>query len=796
MDHQTFEDLMFTRILLAVAEHCQTSRGRELIVQLRPARRRADAEAEIALVEEARNILDLPEHPSLEGAEDLTGSVQSASKGGVLTAAELMAAARFIRIGEEALTMITCSRLRAPLLASAFSDIRDLSFVAERIENTFDEDGRIRDDASPCLYELREKASRLSRRVKEHIESMLRDSQVKELLQDDYYTLRDGRYVLPVKAEDHRLMSGIIHGTSRTGATFYIEPMAIVEDNNQLKVTLDQIEAEEAAVLADRSALLGRFVREFEELSFAIWRLDTILAKARFARHLRASRPRIGGKDESLSLVDARNPILLLLGREVVPITLSLPHVVSGLVISGPNAGGKSVTLSTIGLCCLMVRHGLLPPVAQQSLIPWYENIYTVMGDPTSMDRAVSTFTGQLIRLSEVFRRNSGRTLVLVDELATGTEPKRGEALAVATVKALVESGAECIVTTHFEALKQLALEDSRFANARVGLDPVKKVPNYRLETGTMGESNPFEIAMSVGFPKTIIETAEALIDQRERKLDEMIIETSRLREELEKRKAELEEEKKKAVSERRRYEKELARLRGEADRLVFEARRDVLQKMKLLEEELAQIAKQARAEKEATKIIVKRAEVREKKTIVRTDMEREMALVEKDFPVEPLPADELKEGARVFVTGLRADGNIVSVAPDGKRVVVQVGQMRMQVKVADLRRPRTPDTFKKPTSTKLTYEDQQRDETTFVRSDRNTVDVRGMRVDDAIMAVEKKLDEALLTNEPVVLIIHGMGTSAIRKAVREYLKTSRYARSFRPGGPGEGGEGVTFVKL
>jgi DNA mismatch repair protein MutS2 len=803
MDPRTLADLLLDRVLLAAADRCQTARGRDLVVELRPLARREDAEAELVLVEEAAGLIQLPDHPSLDGVEDVGPSIESASKGGVLAAGELIATARLLRRGHDALRVLAELRLRAPLLAAAFATVKDLVAVAERIESTFDEEGRVRDDASPRLGELRAKAAQLGRRVKERIESMLRDSQVQDLLQDTYYTLREGRYVLPVKAEDHRLVPGIIHGTSRTGATFFVEPVAIVEDNNQLKVVIDQVESEELAVLSDRSALVGRFARECRDLSSALWRLDSIMARARLARDLGASRPILGGAGDALSLVDARNPVLLLLRRKVVPVSPVLPPAPRGaaLVLSGPNAGGKSVTLSTVGLCCVLVRHGILPPVSAGSVVPWYDRVLTVVGDPTNMDRAVSTFTGQLARLREILDRGPGRTLVLADELATGTEPRRGEALAVAIVRALVDGGAECLVTTHYDALKRLASEDGRFVNARVGLDPKTGLPDYRLETGATGESNPFEVAASVGFPAPVIEAAKALVDTRERRLDELLAETERLKAELATGKAEVDEARRRAQAERKRYEAELARLRSESDRLVYEARREVLQKMKRLEEELDQIARQARAEKEAARVVVRRAEVRERKAAVRQDMDREAALVDRDLPVEPLPATELVAGARVYVFPLRAEGKVVEVAGDGRRATVQVGLLKTAAKLSDLRRPKPASAGKAmprkaPAGPEHEPPAPPPDDAPFVRSDRNTVDVRGMRVDEAIAAVDKMLDDAFLAHEPIVLVVHGMGTSALRKAIRDYLKTSRYVRSSRPGAPGEGGEGVTFVRL
>ncbi len=670
------------------------------------------------------------------------------------------------------------------------------------------------------MAELRSKDVSLGRRVKALVEDLVRDPKTQPLLQDDYYTIREGRYVLPVKAEDHRFIPGIIHGSSQTGQTLFIEPSAIIEDNNQLKVVLESIDVEEHAIRADRSRLLGKYQEDARVLADALWHLDAILGRAELARRTGATRPRIGRPSEALVLSSARNPILLLLGRDVVPVTVDLAGEGGrALVISGPNAGGKSVTLSTIGLSVAMVRYGLLPPAMQGTVVPWYDQMFTVVGDPTNMEQAVSTFTGQLARLEQILERcGQGRMLVLLDELATGTEPRKGEALATAVVEALVGEGAECVVATHYDQLKRLADDDARVHNARVGLDD-QGHPSYRLELGAVGDSNPFDVAASVGFSAAILDRARSLVGERERLLEEALSQARKLNADMLREKAEIEELRKRASEDKKRYEKELVRLRSESDRLVYEARREVLQKMKRLEEELDAIAKQARAEAKqpATpsterRVTGRRIEVRQKKGEVQRDMAAETALVE-NHPTELLPASSLKVGAMVWVSGLNAEGKVIDVAGDGRRAVVQVGLMRSNVKLVDLRVPKAkgkkaaptakksasrhanPEPSRTATSPAASLADDGQD-LPFIRTPENTCDVRGMRVDEALSEVDRHLDQAFLNEVPIVMVIHGMGTSALRKAVRDYLKKCRYASRFRPGLAGEGGEGVTMVEI
>ena len=815
MDDRTLEDLQFSRVVEAAADACQTSRGRNLVRFLPPIINAAEADAQLILVEEARDLLDLPGHPSLGGVEDMTHAFEVAAKGGMLAAAELIACARLLTVGASARKATSDLKDSAPGIAHLFEGVADLSTVADHVAMTFNEEGEIRDEASPRLAELRHKSVSLSRGVKVRIETMLQDPRIKLVIQDEYYSLREGRYVLPVKAEDHRFVPGIIHGTSQTGQTLFIEPQAIVEDNNQLKVVLDGIGVEERAVLADRSALLGRYAAEARTLADALWRLDSLMGRGRLARRMRCSRHAIGGSADGLRLVNALNPVLVLIGRDVVPIDLDFPSAGGGLalVVSGPNAGGKSVTLSTIGLCVLLVRHGFLPPAGEGSVVPWYDDVLTVIGDPTNMDRAVSTFTGQLDRLGQILGRPPGRTLVLLDELATGTEPRKGEALATAIVETLVQGGAECVVATHYDLLKRRADNDPRFLNARVGFDARTGRPDFRLEQGASGDSNPFDVAASAGFPTAILERAKGLVDRRERELEDALSEARRLNAALLTEKAETEDLKHQLGIDKKKYEKELVRLRSDADRLVHEARREVLQKMKRLEEELDSIAKQARAEKaQVTRptaqptVVARRQEVRDRKVEVHRDMDQEAALLG-NLPNEPLPAASFKVGALVFVWSLRSDGKVVEVAADGKRGTVQVGLLRSSVKLADLRipKPKAAKNTPKP-SVAQSSSSAPRPSTTlagtpdsdkpFIRSEFNTVDCRGMRVDEGLGEVDRFLDASFMREEPVVMVIHGMGTSALRSAIRDYLKTSRYCKRFRQGQQGEGGEGVTMVEV
>lgn len=861
VDSRTAKDLQLNRVIAAVAGYCRTDRGRQMVTDSHPFFRIEEGRSEIAIVEEAVRLLQFDSMEYLQPVPAMDTEIAQAVKGGVLGNEELILFARMLQVAEAVRVRILELKLRAPRLAQLFETTRSVSTVAERIANTFTEDGAISDDASPVLAELRAKVRQIGRRVKSTVEEMLRDSQVASFVQDSYFTLREGRYVLPVKAEDYRFVPGIIHGTSQTGHTFFVEPSRIVDDNNALTVAADEIAVEEQAVRADRSRLIARFSGEIVALCDALWRTDSIIGRAEFARRLGrvgVAAPEIVGDDGHLVLKGAVNPILALQSsRQVVPIDIDMtpnsgeegvensvprgerpkslagsPAVPNGfknetwvgsgggyaVVISGPNAGGKSVTLSTVGLSCLLVKFGILPPVEEGSRIPWYDHIFTVIGDPSDMDRSVSNFTGQLARVEEILKLGDRRTLVLIDELATGTEPGKGEALAAAIVEYLVESGHECLVATHYDMLKREAVSDRRFSNVRVSVDQRTMAPTYRIEHGVVGDSNPFHVARSVGFPQRILDRAMEMTGQRERQLEEALAKANSLNAELLAERSATADLKSKLIEDRKKYADELTRLRKDSDRLVYQARQDVLRKMKALEDELERIGREVRAERaEATRreqmIVRRREEVKTRKAEIVGEIEKEAELVG-DVPAERLTASEISVGQRVFVVKLRSEGIVTEVSSGGRKIEVQIGLLKTSTKLEDLRKPPKNQLAKEKKTTGRERDRMIKSRSCgtealptidlaevqaplmFVRSPDNTVDVRGMRVDEATLAVEKLIDSAILNQEPALMVIHGMGTSALRKAVRDYLSRIQYVKSNRPGSRDEGGEGVTIVEM
>lgn len=789
MDKKSLEDLGFRRILEALARHAETEKGRDLALKVAPVADYDACVAVLAKVDEALELLRTHGTPPMGDAKDVSALIDRARRGGVLLAAELVKVAATFRVGHEVRKLLERGRVRAPSLYAQFSRMPDLSAVAQRIFDTFDEDMRIRDDASPRLGPLRREAKSLQTRVRERMQRFCQDPRLQSFLQDEYFTLREGRYVLPVKSEDKRFVRGIIHGTSQTGATVYVEPEEVVSENNRLKEVLDQIEVEEFVVLQDRSALVGRFADGALRLLDALWDFDQLLARAKFAREIGGVLPEVV-REGDLHLLGARNPLLVVMGREVVPVEVRLGGGPGGIILSGPNAGGKSVTLATVGLTIAMLRAGLLPPVSPESRIPLYGEVITLIGDQTDLERAESTFTGQMNRVRQALECRVANTLVLLDELCSGTDPRKGEALARAIVEALADAGAIMMVASHFGELKRLPLEDARFQNARMASDPSTGRPSFEVEYGQAGESNPFEVAVQCGIPREVVDQARSTLDEREVKLEELIAETRTLKESLLKEKAKAEELRAKLEHQRSRYEQELRRVRKSADRLVHEARREALAKIRTLEGEIERMTREIRLERKRAELLKRRRQVRARKEAVLREIEQEAELVGE------VPRDKVstvQEGQEVFVVPVRAVGRVVDVSKRGDRVVVQVGAMRVKASLEDLRKP--------PPKTEQSHErgkETGQHHVTVVAEQRvvGDVDVRGLRVPEALVEVEKALDAAVLSGTSKVVVVHGHGTSRLKKEVRDYLERCPYCVSFEPGQPEEGGDAVTIVRL
>lgn len=771
------------KVVALCAARARGALGKARVSGTAPAADLATARERLAETSEARSLLEDGLALPFAEVEDVGPAAARAAKGAILEAAELRAVANTLEAGEIVRRRLREAAEAAPRLGLLGRRIADLHRLAEDLRAAFDPQGRVDDNASPQLARLRAEVRRLSERIDRRVQDMLREERYAEALQDRYFTIREGRYVLPVRTDSQVKVEGIVHGSSGSGATVYVEPRELVDLNNRLKMAQIEEERETMRILQQLSGDVAREADAVAEATEALAEADAIFARGRLSLDLRAAAPELT-REPRVRLLGLRHPLLVAAGGEVVASDLALAESVRGLVISGPNTGGKTVTLKALGLAALMVRVGMHVPCDPGSALGLFDPVLAHVGDEQSIEESLSTFSAHMLHVDAILREARRGALVLLDELATGTDPREGEALAIAVLDELIDRGATVLATTHYGAVKAHAAARPELANASVAFDPETLRPTYRLRIGAPGPSYAREIARRLGVdPKTIHradETMAAWQGEAERKADRLL--------------ADLEEDRRRLAAER----EEVAGLRAEAE----EARAALSRKEAALAEREARLVGDQVAEATA-EIAEAREEVRRLTAeLVRTrslDKAREgreqlariearLARLSPESAAGGVDPASLRPGDRVRIRSL---GKVGVVQETGaKEVRVLVGGVLTRTPPADLARLGAPEPARPEAG-----RDRSGPRPEGGRSALE-LDLRGERVEDALRRLDRFLDDALRAGLDRVRVIHGHGTGALKAEVRRFLADSPHVARRRPGGPGEGGDGVTIVDL
>ncbi len=809
---RTLEDLHWATIAGWLEKACHTKVGRRAAAALPFYTDVADIERELDRVDEWRRLEATGDAPSFGGITSLEQALDQAGRTGTLTAQALLAVAETLSSARRMARALERRARRAPRLAELAAGIPDLTPLARMLFATFEPSGRIRDEASPTLANLRRDEASTVARARRIMERYLQTPELELAFQDDYFTLRDHRYVLPVKSGEHPAFRGIVHGYSNSGQTVFLEPEEMVPVNNRLIRLHDEIAREEAAILRDRSERVFEQQDAILHTMAIVGTLDTVQARARLAAHLDAVRPRIAQRG-GIHLEHAVNPLLALRGVEVVPNDIDLGDEWQFLVISGPNTGGKTVSLMTTGLCVLMAQAGIPIPAGPNSRIAPFPRVYTLFGDPQDIEADLSTFSGHLRQLDRILREAGPGELVLMDEIIVGTEPEGGAALAVAVLEELAARGAVGAVTTHYERLKTLALRDKRFENASVGLDPRTGRPNYRLTMGVPGRSNPIEMAQRLGLPSRVVERARELLGAERADLEAALVEVERLRARLARREEELETLRRKLESEREKLHQARLDVRRRAADLAQEQAREALDEIAAARKRARELIRalrerkpDMRAAQRARQVVgdlertVRRRAARAKEDAGAASEKRPKAP-----PLRRLRRDDLRAGLEVWVRSAGRTGTVVEVPRGAGPVTVALGALRMEVPLSDLalrtdepaaatpaKPPAAPGAGETPAAPSVEPEPGELPP----KTPDNTVDLRGLRVDEGLMRLDAALDRAMRRNAPALYVVHGIGTGALRSAVRDALRESEYVARWEPAPPERGGDGCTIVWL
>jgi DNA mismatch repair protein MutS2 len=779
MPEDTLQALEFSGLLMVLQQYAASGLGRSVLGNSAPL---STFEAIQVKFQEIREFQDLENREGdipLVDFPDLAPWLAKAKvPGSLLPAQAFNDILQVLRLVRTVRLYLAAGAADRPALARLAGGLRDLPELREHISRCISPHNFILDSASPELARVRRELADAREALHRQIKQQFFTPALQHLIQTPTISQRHGRYVIPLKADHKGAIPGIIHDASQTRATLYLEPLAIVEQNNALNLLINQEKREEERVLVRLTDMVRFAAEDLAEDLAALAELDAIAAKVRFARDYQAREPilsRRGGVD----FRQARHPLLLAREKQdpaappTVPIDLKLTPEKRFLIISGANAGGKTAALKTLGLLSLMVQSGLPLPVAEGSEFSPFEQIFADIGDTQDLHQSLSTFSAHLRRTLEMLSRLSGRALILLDELGTATDPTEGGALAVALLKAFVRRGAYGAVTTHLPLLKNFASREPGFENVAVIFDEKTRRPTYRLAYGVAGASNALAIARELGLSPEILAEAEGYLDQEELKGWRLVAEAEALRDRLTREEAELARERRELA--RREQELAAARQRYEAERerLVREAQREARARIR-------------RAEAEFKEILRKLEERQDSWGRLRQELSRREGELLADLtPAAPLPPPAppaYAPGQRVFLPALGLPGEVLAVAKDG-RLTVRARQVKLKVRPEEVT-PLGEET--QPAAGRVSITCRP------VPAGLPSLNVVGLRVDEALPLVDRLLDQAILQGAERVDIIHGTGTGRLKQAIREHLQHHAMVKAFH----GDENPGVTLVDL
>ncbi|MTI96177.1 MAG: endonuclease MutS2 [Firmicutes bacterium] len=773
MDARSMRLLELDKVLTMLKDKCVTTMGSARVEALVPAIDRHQVKLWQSQTREAVTLLGRAE-PALSGLVDISSEAIRAGKGGILEPLQLFRIARFLD-ASAALKRLLGTLDKDSYLALTAQSLLHLPDLSASLRRAVDEEGNVLDTASPELRSIRRKLDNERSRLRDKLDSMVKSPTIQKYLQEPLVTQRGERYCLPVKSECRGQVPGVVHDQSASGATLFIEPMAVVDINNGITQLQRQEQAEVQRILRELSNQVGSYSEDLVLAVESAGEADFIIARGKLALAMDAMEPEIS-EGKEMEIVRGRHP--LLPAKEVVPSTINLGKDFNALVITGPNTGGKTVTLKTVGLLCLMAQAGLWLPADKGTVVPVYTEVFADIGDEQSIEQSLSTFSSHMTNIVGIIESAGPQSLVLLDELGAGTDPTEGAALAISILEHLRGAGCSLVATTHYSELKAYAWTEDGVENASVEFDVETLRPTYRLLIGTPGKSNAFEIATRLGLQQEIVQRARSLLGGDVRRTEDMLAALEASRVEAEKKLVSARNQLREANATREQYEMRLQKLEAKQDEIIEAARQkanELVRSARLRADELLTELRQAQSEN--VDELARR--VREDLKPTQTVRKQQQAPGEKPDP------SKLKPGQTVKVASLDKTGNLLSIGANEAQV--QVGIMKINVALDDLRLIREAEQ-------KKTVE---RHLTKAVRSELPLdLDLRGITVEEAILQVDKYLDAALLAGYEQVSLIHGKGTGALGRGLQDYLKTHPAVQGFRYGGAGEGGSGVTVVSL
>lgn len=791
MNEKTLRVLEYNKIKALLLEKAESQLGRELINGVKPRTNMDDILTLLDETDEALSILINRGSPPLFGIHNIGPEVRRAEIGGSLTPGALLKVSDSLRVSRSLKEFIKDDKSDKassyPIIEGLIRDLRVFKSLEDEINNAIISENEISDNASNTLRSIRRQILGKNEAIRSKLNSIINSQTHKKYLQDSIVTIREGRFVIPVKQENRGNIPGLVHDISSSGATVFVEPMAVVELNNELRELEIKEREEIARILAELSSMVAAEADAILNNQNILQYLDFVFAKGKLALDMKATKPSLNDRG-FINIKKARHPILDV--ENVVPIDIYLGDEFTSLVITGPNTGGKTVTLKTVGLLTLMAQSGLHIPADYNSEIAVFDQIFADIGDEQSIEQSLSTFSSHMTNIVDILNNVGPNSLVLFDELGAGTDPTEGAALAMSILDHLLKMQVRTIATTHYSQLKLYALTTENVRNASVEFDVETLRPTYRLLIGVPGKSNAFEISRRLGLQDYIISYARDLISQENIEFEDVLqaierdrIKTEESREEAERLKKEIEDLREDLAKEKEKTR----RMREDIIRKAKEEARDILQEAKiqsdLIISELRDISRQVDREKNRR--------IQEAKDMLSSQIdELDNSLVKDLLNVKSKkPPKNLKIGETVEVLSLNQKGEVLSRPDENGNVTVQVGIMKVNVHISTLRRTSGEVEAKQEKKSKTLISSKS-------KTIKNELDIRGRTIEEAILELDKYIDDSYLAGFKEVYIIHGKGTGALREGLQSYFKQHRLIKSHRIGKYAEGGTGVTVLEI
>lgn len=788
MKAKTLKTLEYNKILDLLVQQASSSMAKEELKCLRPMTSVAEIKDALAETTQAQTVILKKGSAPLGQIYDISAAMTFARKGGVLTMGQLLQILYNLKIAANVTTFLKSDLPPLPAIDAIREVIVTCPRLAENIDRCIISEDEMADNASPALKDIRRSITRQNDAIRNRLNGIINSSDNRTYLQDAIVTVRDGRYVIPVKAEHRGRFQGIIHDQSATGATLFIEPQVIVNMNNELREMELKEKAEVERILAELSSAAAEHFHDITNNQKLLTALDIIFAKGKLSMVMGGEEPEVSEKG-ALVLKDARHP--LIDKKKVVPINIKLGDDYETLVVTGPNTGGKTVTLKTTGLLVLMAQSGLHIPAAGTSTLPVFDHVLADIGDEQSIEQSLSTFSSHMRNIVSILEEMKGNSLILLDELGAGTDPTEGAALAISILENLKARGAYTIATTHYNELKKYALSTKGVENGSMEFNVDTLSPTYRLMIGIPGKSNAFEISRKLGLPEHLIQRASRLLERGDIEFEDVI--------------SAIEEDKKKAEAERdeavllnismKKQKEELDRrqalLEEKEKKIIHQAKEEARNILKEARETANDVNRELRALNKIESLGERNRRFDRNRKRLKDAEDKFAEKMIKRVNQSPVKADQLKIGDKVRVVTLDQPGEILSL-PDSKGdLLVKVGMMKVSININDLMFMEEDSEMKNKQAGKYGTLYKSKAQNISI-----SINVQGENLDDAVMDVDKYLDDAYIAGLKEVTVIHGRGEGILKDGLRKLFKRHKHVASYRKGNYNEGGDGVTIVTL